>query len=128
MGFDAAWWWSIDPASAFFTSGVFKPLPSDHVICGSLHSNEFGETDYDKFRILARRTVQAGVLSAAAGGQLERSDRYRQMLAPLGYEHELRLALSAIQRCGAGSHCCGSRAPPTSPRPRLATSRRWGRF
>jgi DNA-binding CsgD family transcriptional regulator len=94
LGFDAAWWWSIDPASAFFTSGVFKPLPSDHVICGGLHSNEFGETDYNKFRILARPTVQAGVLSAATGGQLERSDRYRQMLAPLGYEHELRLALS----------------------------------
>jgi DNA-binding CsgD family transcriptional regulator len=94
VSFDAAWWWSIDPASAFFTSGVFKPLPSDHVICGGLHSNEFGDTDYNKFRILARRTLPAGVLSAATGGQLERSDRYQQMLSPLGYEHELRLALS----------------------------------
>jgi DNA-binding CsgD family transcriptional regulator len=92
--FDAAWWWSIDPASAFFTSGVFKPLPSDHVICGGLHSNEFGEADYNKFRILARRTLKAGVLSAATDGQPERSDRYRHMLSPLGYEHELRLALS----------------------------------
>jgi DNA-binding CsgD family transcriptional regulator len=94
VSFDAAWWWSIDPASGFFTSGVFKPLPSDHVICGGLHSNEFGDTDYNKFRILARRTLPAGVLSAATGGQLERSDRYEQMLSPLGYEHELRLALS----------------------------------
>jgi DNA-binding CsgD family transcriptional regulator len=94
VSFDAAWWWSIDPASAFFTSGVFQPLPSDHVICGGLHSNEFGETDYNKFRILARRTPPAGVLSAATGGQLERSDRYQHMLSPLGYEHELRLALS----------------------------------
>jgi hypothetical protein len=34
------------------------------------------------------------VLSAATGGQLERSDRYQHMLAPLGYKHELRLALS----------------------------------
>jgi hypothetical protein len=34
------------------------------------------------------------VLSAATGGQPERSDRYRHILAPLHYEHELRLALS----------------------------------
>jgi DNA-binding CsgD family transcriptional regulator len=94
LNFDAAWWWTIDPASTLFTSGVFEPLPSDHTICGGLHSNELGDTDYNKFRELARRTGQAGVLSAATGGQLERSDRYQHMLAPLGYEHELRLALS----------------------------------
>jgi DNA-binding CsgD family transcriptional regulator len=94
VSFDAAWWWSIDPASAFFTSGVFKPLPSDHAICGGLHANEFGDTDYNKFRVLARRTLPAGVLSAATGGELERSDRYQHMLSPLGHEHELRLALS----------------------------------
>jgi DNA-binding CsgD family transcriptional regulator len=94
LEFDAAWWWTIDPASALFTSGVFEPFPSDHAICGGLHSNEFGDTDYNKFRVLARRTVKAGVLSAATGGELERSDRYRHMLAPLNYEHELRLALS----------------------------------
>jgi DNA-binding CsgD family transcriptional regulator len=94
LDFDAAWWWTIDPASMLFTSGVFEPLPSDHAICGGLHRNEFGDRDYNKFRVLARRTGQAGVLSDATGGQLERSDRYQHMLAPLGYEHELRLALS----------------------------------
>ena len=94
LDFDAAWWWTIDPASTLFTSGVFEPLPSDHAICGGLHRNEFGGTDYNKFRVLTRRTGQAGVLSDATGGRLERSDRYQHMLAPLGYEHELRLALS----------------------------------
>jgi DNA-binding CsgD family transcriptional regulator len=94
LQFDAAWWWTIDPASALFTSGVFEPFPSDHAICGGLHSNEFGDGDYNKFRVMARRTAKAGVLSAATGGELERSDRYRHMLAPLNYEHELRLALS----------------------------------
>ena len=94
LPFAAAWWWTTDPASTLFTSGVFKPLPSDHAICGGLHSNEFGPTDYNKFRVLARRPAKAGVLSAATGGQLERSERYRRMLAPLNYEHELRLALS----------------------------------
>jgi len=73
---------------------VFEPFPEDHTICGGLHTNEFGDTDYNKFRVLARRSGHVGVLSAATGGQLERSDRYQHMLAPLGYEHELRLALS----------------------------------
>ena len=94
LDFDAAWWWTIDPASMLFTSGVFDPLPSDHAICGGLHRNEFGDTDYNKFRVLARRTGHVGVLSDSTGGELERSGRYRHMLAPLGYEHELRLALS----------------------------------
>ena len=94
LPFDAAWWWTTDPVSGFFTSGVFEPLPSDHAICGGLHGNEFGETDYNKFRVLARRTGKVGVLSTATGGQLERSERYRHMLTPLNYQHELRLALS----------------------------------
>jgi DNA-binding CsgD family transcriptional regulator len=94
LPFDAAWWWTIDPSSALFTSGVFRPLPSDHAICAGLHSNEFGDTDFNKFRVLSRRAGKAGVLSAATGGKLERSDRYQHMLAPLNYEHELRLALS----------------------------------
>ena len=77
-------------------SGVFDPVSSasDHAICTGVHGNEFGETDYNKFRVLARRESKAGVLSAATGGRLEHSDRYRNMLAPLNYEHELRLALS----------------------------------
>jgi DNA-binding CsgD family transcriptional regulator len=94
MAFDAAWWWTIDPASTLFTSGVFQPLPSDHAICGGLHSNEFSDTDFNKFRVLARRASRVGVLSIETGGRLERSDRYQHMLAPLNYEHELRLALS----------------------------------
>jgi DNA-binding CsgD family transcriptional regulator len=92
--FDAVWWWTVDPASTFFTSGVFEPFPTDHTICGGVHTNEYGDADFNKFRVLARRTGRAGVLSAATGGQLERSDRYQHMLVPLGYEHELRLALS----------------------------------
>jgi DNA-binding CsgD family transcriptional regulator len=94
LPFDAAAWWTIDPASALFTSCVFQPSPVDHAICAGVHGNELGDTDYNKFRVLARHTAKAGVLSAATGGQPERSDRYQHILAPLHYEHELRLALS----------------------------------
>ena len=92
VGFDAAWWWTIDPASLLFTSGVFEPLPADHSICGGLHTNEFGDRDVNKFRVLARRPGNVGVLSAATGGDLRRSERYQRLLTPLGYQHELRLA------------------------------------
>lgn len=105
LSFDAAWWWTIDPATALFTSGVFDPLPTDpsyHAICGGVHSNEFGDTDYNKFRVLARSTGKAGVLSAATGGHLERSDRYTRLLTPLHYEHELRLALSEASALWGG--------------------------
>ncbi|HUN35892.1 MAG TPA: helix-turn-helix transcriptional regulator [Trebonia sp.] len=94
LPFDAAAWWTIDPASALFTSCVFQPSPVDHAICAGVHGNELGDTDYNKFRVLARRSAKAEVLSAATGGQPERSDRYRHILAPLQYKHELRLALS----------------------------------
>jgi DNA-binding CsgD family transcriptional regulator len=94
LPFDAAAWWTTDPATALFTSCVFRPSPPDHAICAGVHGNELGDSDYNKFRVLARRTAKAGVLSAATGGQPERSDRYRHILAPLHYEHELRLALS----------------------------------
>jgi DNA-binding CsgD family transcriptional regulator len=94
LPFDAAVWWTIDPASTLFTSCVFQPSPPDHAICAGVHGNELGDTDYNKFRVLARRTAKAGVLSAATDGQIERSDRYRHILVPLQYKHELRLALS----------------------------------
>jgi DNA-binding CsgD family transcriptional regulator len=94
LSFDAVAWWTMDPATALFTSCVFQPSPLDHAICAGVHGNELGDTDYNKFRVLARGASKAGVLSAATGGQPERSDRYRQILAPLHYEHELRLALS----------------------------------
>ena len=94
LPFDAAAWWTTDPATALFTSCVFQPSPPDHAICAGVHGNELGDTDYNKFRVLARGTAKAAVLSAATGGQPERSDRYRQILTPLNYEHELRLALS----------------------------------
>ena len=96
LPFDSAWWWTIDPATTLFTSGVFKPSPSptDHAVCGGVHGNEFGDADYNKFRVLARRTAKFGVLSAATRGHLERSNRYVDVLAPMHYEHELRLALS----------------------------------
>jgi DNA-binding CsgD family transcriptional regulator len=114
--FDGFWWWTTDPATAFFTSGVFEPCPDEHSVCRLIHKNEFVDPDYNKFRVLARRPVHVGVLSDATDGMPERSDRYRRVLAPLGYEHELRLALTDGASCwGALALLRGSGSAGFSP-------------
>jgi DNA-binding CsgD family transcriptional regulator len=116
LPFDGVWWWTTDPATSFFTSGVFEPCPEDHLICSGLHTNEFVDPDYNKFRVLARRSGHVGVLSRATGGRLERSDRYHRVLLPLGYEHELRLALVDGSTCwGALALLRGPESPDFSP-------------
>jgi hypothetical protein len=121
-----------DVDAALFTSCVFRPSPLDHAICAGVHGNELGDTDCNKFRVLARRIAKAGVLSAATGGQPERSDRYRHILAPLHYEHELRLAL---RRSRGGKASCevhvfsvtGGWTPGDTRRSRIGRASRSGR-
>jgi DNA-binding CsgD family transcriptional regulator len=96
VAYDGLWWWTTDPSTAFFTSGVFDPCPDpehDTEVCRSVHVNEFIEPDFNKFKVLARRSAHAGVLSRATDGEPERSARYREILSPMGFEHELRVAL-----------------------------------
>ena len=51
---------------------------------------EFHEPDVNKFRQLAASGRPAASMSAATGGKLDRSRRYRELLRPLGYGDELR--------------------------------------
>lgn len=87
--------WTTDPATGFFTSAMPNSTVDDPdmVYCRMSHRNEFVEPDFNKFRVLARRPGHVGVLSQATGGDLDRSARYRTMLQPLGFKHELRAAL-----------------------------------
>jgi DNA-binding CsgD family transcriptional regulator len=55
--------------------------------------------DVNKFASLAEQPVPVGVLSAATGGDLESSYRYRNALRPSGIGHELRAALVVDGRC-----------------------------
>ncbi len=101
---DNVWWWTTDPATGFFTSFCSPDAPADHDVeaCRRVHANEFLEPDFNKFRVLARRSLPAAVLSEATGGSPSRSARYRDMIVPMGYEHELRLALAAGSSCWGG--------------------------
>jgi DNA-binding CsgD family transcriptional regulator len=96
--------WTTDPATGFFTSAMPNSTVDDPdmVYCRMSHRNEFVEPDFNKFRVLARQPRHVGVLSDATAGQLDRSARYRTMLQPLGFQHELRLALVD------GSGCWGA--------------------
>jgi DNA-binding CsgD family transcriptional regulator len=95
--YDAVWWWTTDPATSFFTSGMFEPHPN--VACRAVHVNEFVEPDHNKFRVLARRQAHVALLSDATDADLKRSRRYRNVLRPEGLEHELRLALVSESTC-----------------------------
>jgi hypothetical protein len=68
-------------------------------LCRDVDVNEFVEDDVNKFRVLARRSLPVGILSHATGGLPERSQRYRSILGPFGFEHELRLALIEDGAC-----------------------------
>ncbi|MBV8956903.1 MAG: LuxR family transcriptional regulator [Solirubrobacterales bacterium] len=93
--------WTTDPATGFFTSAMPNSTVDDPdmVYCRMSHRNEFVEPDFNKFRVLARLPRHVGVLSQATGADLGRSARYRTMLQPLGFEHELRLALVDSSMC-----------------------------
>jgi DNA-binding CsgD family transcriptional regulator len=101
---DEVWWWTSDPATGFFTSFYSTDPPGEHdfEVCHRVHANEFLEPDYNKFRVLARRASPAGVLSVGTGGSPGRSARYRDIIVPMGYEHELRLALVRGCTCWGG--------------------------
>jgi DNA-binding CsgD family transcriptional regulator len=104
IALDEIWWWTTDPATGFFTSfySIDPPCEHDFAVCHRVHANEFLEPDYNKFRVLARRASPAGVLSIGTGGHPGRSARYRDILVPMGYEHELRLALVRGPTCWGG--------------------------
>jgi DNA-binding CsgD family transcriptional regulator len=104
LPFDNVWWWTTDPATGFFTSFYSPDCPGEHDVstCRRIHANEFLEPDYNKFRVLAKRSIPAGILSEATGASPSRSARYREVIVPMGYEHELRLSLASGSTCWGG--------------------------
>jgi DNA-binding CsgD family transcriptional regulator len=81
--FDAACWLSLDPGTWLPTSHVSRLYGSAHFM--ALAANEYLEEDVNKFARLAWPGRPAGLMSTLTGGTLDRSARYRNILAPLGY-------------------------------------------
>lgn len=90
-------WMFLDPQTLMFTGGIRPDQPLD--VYSRLLDNEFGASDVNRFRALARSPRPAATLWQATGGQPERSPRYRHILASLGCGDELR----AVFRTGETS-------------------------
>ena len=97
MPIDASFFATVDPATLLFTGSV-----ADDILLRATPQflvNEFFQDDVNAFRALAREWHAIGDLHAATQQQLERSPRYRDILAPLALGDELRATLRVAGSC-----------------------------
>jgi DNA-binding CsgD family transcriptional regulator len=90
--FDAAFMAAADPETLLFTSAIAdEPLrPSGPLFL----DNEFGDArDFNRFASLARSSDPVSSLDSATRGQPGDSERWREIIAPLGMGDEARAAL-----------------------------------
>jgi DNA-binding CsgD family transcriptional regulator len=94
---DASFFATADPATLLFTSAVVD----DVLARGTTQflENEFLKDDSVKFTRLARGRSPVDSLGAATKGELVRSPRYREILAPMDLGDELRAALIVGSKC-----------------------------
>lgn len=97
LPFDAACCTTVDPLTLLTTGAITEQgLEAIH---GNLLDNEYLHDDYNKFTELAQARVPVQSLWGATAGQPELSRRYREVLQPAGFTHELRAALKAGEAC-----------------------------
>jgi DNA-binding CsgD family transcriptional regulator len=96
---DAAFFATVDPATLLFTSAMAEsPLAAATQL---FLENEFGHDDVNKFADLAHSSDSVNSLDHATHGERTASDRYRDVMKPLGLGDELRVALMS------GGYCWG---------------------
>lgn len=88
---DALWWATVDPSTLLFTNAYREELPGDSV--PYFVDNEFLGDDVNKWTEVASIPTGVRTLSAATGGKLARSPRYRDIFEPMGLADELRAVL-----------------------------------
>ena len=82
--FEASCWLSLDPATCLPTSHASRTFGVSHLM--QLVANEYLEDDVNyPFGLLACSERPVGTMSQATGGDLRRSARYIEYLAPNGY-------------------------------------------
>lgn len=99
---------TLDPATLLATGGVHehKLTPAAR---RRLFEIEYGEEDVNRFAALTRELTPVARLSEATQGELAKSMRYREVLEPFGYEHELRAVLRSAKHTW-GALCLFRRA------------------
>jgi DNA-binding CsgD family transcriptional regulator len=96
--FDYAYFSTTDPATQFATSSVLAAEPPEWCMSVFLE-NEFLQEDFNKFSDMLRDHQPVGVLSEATGHDLLRSQRYRDLLAPMAMGDELRAIFVTSTAC-----------------------------
>jgi DNA-binding CsgD family transcriptional regulator len=94
---DVSFFATADPATLLFTGAVV-----DDVLMHAYPQfieNEFLQDDSAKFASLARGSSPVDSLSRATKGELARSTRYQEILAPMNLGDELRAALVVDAKC-----------------------------
>src|SRR5215211_5688140 len=94
---DVSFFATADPATLLFTSAV-----ADDILARATPQfieNEFLKDDSVKFTRLARGGSPADSLGLATKGELARSPRYQEILAPMDLGDELRAALVVGSKC-----------------------------
>lgn len=97
MPIDAVFLATADPETLVFT-GAWPDEPLDRVTPLFL-ANEFGGADVNKFTALATSPRPVASLDQATRGERQASERYRDILRPLGLGDELRAALRTGPDC-----------------------------
>lgn len=100
--FDGCCWLTLDPATLLPTSHIAQDSIRDEDV-PRLAQNEYLQEDFNKFAGLARAPSVSGILREAAGGEPERSSRYRNLLVPNGFGAELRTAFVQREACWGGA-------------------------
>ena len=97
MRVDAAFFATVDPATLLFTGAVAdEPLQA---VAPEFLANELGGGDVNRFAVLADAPGHVGSLDDATRGNRDASERFRDLMAPLGLGDELRAALVVDGRC-----------------------------
>ncbi|WNS45991.1 helix-turn-helix transcriptional regulator [Paenibacillus sp. MMS20-IR301] len=95
--FAAACCTAVDPHTLLTTGAVTEQgLEAVH---SELFEYEYLHGDYMKHEQLIQAEIPVACLSGVTGGQLEQSERYREVLQPAGFGDELRAALMAGGVC-----------------------------
>jgi DNA-binding CsgD family transcriptional regulator len=88
---------TVDPESRLITSSIGDGLSAS--AARRLFELEDAGTDVNRLQSLARGPVHVATVWQVTGGQVERSQRMRELFLPLGWADELRAALVVDGHC-----------------------------
>ena len=87
--FDAYCASTYDPASSLITHGIAEGMEGEADDGNVFFDRVYFEEDLDETRAMVREGRPVQVLSESTGGRLDRSVRYRELLKPFGFAHEV---------------------------------------